>query len=34
VHASEIRCQARGDALCEFVMAPKDRLEAHAARLA
>lgn len=33
VHAREIRCLARGDTRCEFVMAPKDRLDDHAIRI-
>ncbi len=34
VHAREIRCLARGDELCEFIMAPESRLDEHTARLA
>jgi predicted hydrocarbon binding protein len=33
VHARELWCQARGDARCEFVMAPAARLDGHEARL-
>lgn len=33
VHAREIRCLARGDERCEFVMAPESRLGEHVARL-
>jgi predicted hydrocarbon binding protein len=33
VHARELWCLARGDARCEFVMAPAARLDAHEARL-
>jgi len=33
VHGREIRCLARGDDRCEFIMAPADRLDAHEARL-
>jgi predicted hydrocarbon binding protein len=33
VHAREIRCLARGDDLCEFIMAPEKRLDEHVARL-
>ncbi|MGN6110510.1 MAG: hypothetical protein ACTHU0_35735 [Kofleriaceae bacterium] len=33
VHAREIHCLSRGDALCEFIMAPAHRLDEHAARL-
>jgi hypothetical protein len=33
VHAREIRCLAKGDDTCEFVMAPADRLAAHAQRV-
>jgi predicted hydrocarbon binding protein len=32
VHGREIRCAARGDAQCEFVMAPAHRLDEHARR--
>lgn len=34
VHAREIACLARGDARCEFIMAPDGRLDEHQARLA
>jgi hypothetical protein len=34
VHAREIHCVARGDACCEFVMAPFERLDEHCTRLA
>ena len=33
VHGREIRCLARGDERCEFIMAPAHRLDAHEARL-
>jgi hypothetical protein len=33
VHAREIRCLARGDERCEFIMAPDHKLDGHAARL-
>jgi len=33
VHAREIRCQAKGDAHCEFVMAPVDNLDGHEKKL-
>ena len=33
VHAREITCLARGDSVCEFVMAPEGRLDEHEARL-
>jgi hypothetical protein len=33
VHGREIRCIARGDAACEFIMAPTDRLDGHQRRL-
>lgn len=33
VHAREVTCIARGDARCEFVMAPYDRLDEHAERV-
>jgi hypothetical protein len=32
-HAREIKCVACGDEVCEFVMAPTERLEAHIKRL-
>jgi hypothetical protein len=34
VHAREFRCTARGDSLCEFIMAPESKLEEHLQRLA
>lgn len=34
LHGREIRCVARGDARCEFVMAPPRMLDAHVRRLA
>jgi predicted hydrocarbon binding protein len=33
VHGREIRCTARGDASCEFLMAPASRLDDHERRL-
>jgi predicted hydrocarbon binding protein len=33
VHARELWCTAKGDARCEFVMAPAGRLDGHEARL-
>jgi predicted hydrocarbon binding protein len=33
VHGREIRCTARGDASCEFLMAPASRLDEHERRL-
>jgi len=33
VHGREIRCTARGDQTCEFIMAPSDKLDGHAQRL-
>lgn len=33
VHAREIRCTARGDEKCEFIMAPADKLDGHQAAL-
>lgn len=33
VHGREIRCIARGESNCEFIMAPADRLAEHAKRL-
>jgi son of sevenless-like protein len=33
LHAREIRCLARGDELCEFIMAPEVKLAEHQARL-
>ncbi len=33
VHGREIRCTARGEKNCEFVMAPVDKLDGHQARL-
>lgn len=33
VHGREIRCVAKGDAQCEFVMAPMHELDEHAERL-
>lgn len=33
VHGREVRCVARGDRACEFVMAPAARLDEHAARV-
>jgi hypothetical protein len=33
VHGREIHCTARGDASCEFIMAPADRLNGHQQRL-
>jgi len=33
VHGREIRCTARGDEHCEFVMAPHGKLDAHEQRL-
>jgi hypothetical protein len=33
VDAREIACVARGDERCEFIMAPEDKLDEHAARL-
>jgi len=33
VHGREIRCTARGEANCEFVMAPAAKLDEHQARL-
>jgi predicted hydrocarbon binding protein len=29
VHGREIRCLARGDKTCEFIMAPSDKLDGH-----
>lgn len=34
VHGREIRCLSRGDAVCEFIMAPIARLDEYQARLA
>lgn len=33
VHARELRCIARGDTTCEFIMAPEATLDAHEVRL-
>jgi predicted hydrocarbon binding protein len=33
VHGREIRCKARGDDACEFIMAPLDKLDAYQKRL-
>lgn len=33
VHGREIRCVARGDSACEFIMAPASRLDEHETRL-
>jgi predicted hydrocarbon binding protein len=33
VHGRELRCVAAGDATCEFIMAPMDRLDSHASRV-
>jgi hypothetical protein len=33
VHGREVRCTARGDANCEFIMAPAAKLDEHEARL-
>lgn len=33
VHARELTCLARGDATCEFIMAPEHRLDEHEARV-
>lgn len=33
VHGRELRCLARGEDACEFIMAPASRLDAHAQRL-
>jgi hypothetical protein len=33
VHGREIRCTARGDDACEFIMAPLDNLDGHQKRL-
>ncbi len=33
VHGREIRCTARGDASCEFIMAPAGKLDAHEKRV-
>jgi predicted hydrocarbon binding protein len=33
VHAREIQCTACGHGRCQFIMAPADKLDAHAARL-
>jgi hypothetical protein len=33
VHGREVRCVAAGDDTCEFVMAPRDRLDEHAQSL-
>lgn len=33
VHGREIRCVARGDAHCEFIMAPSSKLDEHAKKL-
>lgn len=33
VHAREIACTARGDAQCEFIMAPESQLDAHELKL-
>jgi hypothetical protein len=33
VHGREIRCTARGDQACEFIMAPSGRLDAHQKKL-
>lgn len=33
VHAREVRCLARGDSHCEFVMAPASRLDEHKRRI-
>ena len=33
VHGREIRCLSRGDAVCEFIMAPSHRLNDHQKRL-
>lgn len=33
VHGREVRCLSRGDAACEFIMAPSARLDEYEARL-
>ncbi len=33
VHGREIRCLSRGDANCEFIMAPADKLNLHQERM-
>lgn len=33
VHGREIRCLSRGDSVCEFIMAPSQRLDEHERRL-
>jgi hypothetical protein len=33
VHGREIRCVARGDANCEFIMAPSSKLDEYAKKL-
>lgn len=33
VHGREIRCLSRGDAACEFIMAPSEHLDRHEARM-
>ena len=33
VHGREIRCEARGDKACEFIMAPADKLDGHPKRM-
>jgi hypothetical protein len=33
IHGREIRCLARGDKTCEFIMAPSDKLDGHQKRL-
>jgi hypothetical protein len=32
LHGRELRCVARGDAVCEFIMAPPEKLREHEAR--
>ena len=33
LHGRELRCVARGDDACEFIMSPADRLDGHEARI-
>jgi predicted hydrocarbon binding protein len=33
VHAREVRCTAMGDQVCEFIMAPAEKLDSHELRL-
>jgi hypothetical protein len=33
VHGREVRCLSKGDAVCEFIMAPSARLDEYEARL-